>query len=443
MNKIFKLLAVLMFFSALWAGNMTVHAETGVAQIVGGDTYASLGAAIEEAGTHESAVEIDLLADTALTSAVTINDNVTLDLNGKTLNLGSYDLSLSTSGKVIDSVGGGLLTTSGGKFNSTTQMAVYDTTNSGYVVADVKHQEKILSEASTGTFTLVFKPDFGETANSLLGSSGTDAKVSIQILLSWDGGSQTFTYDSNECDMIKDVYANNGKAFYITVTNFENVSNVKVTPLIVPSLGTECRGTEHTLTGSVAPNGYVKTEYIDKTGMYGTYLTGVTMSDTVVMDTALRVEKNDAATTLFVGGKAVTPFIGSGKLGLIKNKSVDLPANQWTKVRIVWNLASDENNLTLYVYNEETEKYVENGVVTKDTETVPSDIRFQTSDALHLDDYAVYTTSDTDYTQKALTPDTEFYKQDFDGECQHGTTCPALENKTMLQKSRYATHKSE
>ena len=245
------LLAVLMLFSALSTGGITVHAETPVAQI-GETTYTSLESAVEAAGkpTEANSVEIELLADTALAKDVTIENYITLDLNGHTLDLGSCDLSLGSSGKVVDSSNGqtGLLTTSDGNFNSSTQMAVYDTTQSGYVVADIKHQEAILSEASTGTFKLVFKPDFGKTANSLLGSSGTEAKVSIQILLSFDGGEdQTFFYDS---DMIKDVYDNRGKAFYITVTNFTNVSNVKVTPLIVPSLGTECRGTQHTLTAA-------------------------------------------------------------------------------------------------------------------------------------------------------------------------------------------------
>ena len=245
MNKIFKLLAVLMLFSALSTGSITVHAETPVAQIVGGNTYASLEAAVEAAGKAEKPVEIELLANTALAGAVTIGDNITLDLNGKTLDLGNYNLTLSTSGKVVDSVGGGLLTTSSGKFDSSTQIAVYDTTKSGYVVADIKHQEAILSEASTGTFTLVFKPDFGTTANSLFAKSGTDAGVSIQILLSYDEGDDLyFTYTS---DMIKDVYTNGGKAFYITITNFTNFTNVKATPLIVPSLGTECRGTPYTL----------------------------------------------------------------------------------------------------------------------------------------------------------------------------------------------------
>ena len=248
-----RLLAVLMLFSALLAGSMTVHAETaGVAQI-GSETYASVEAAVSAANEATTAVEIDLLVNTAIKSDVTINDNITLDLNGKTLDLGSYNLSLSTSAKVVDNSNtkAGLLTTSGGKLNSSTQMAVYDTTNSGYVVADIKHQEAILSEASTGTFKLVFKPDFGETANSLLGNSGTEAKVSVQILLSWDGGSQTFTYDS---DMIKNVYANSGRAFYITVTNFANVANVKVTPKIVSDLGADCRGTACTLTEATVVN---------------------------------------------------------------------------------------------------------------------------------------------------------------------------------------------
>ncbi len=298
MNKIFKLLAVLMLFSALSTGSMTVHAETvDVAQIVGGNTYASLEAAVEAAGTPESAVEIELLADTALTSAVIINDNVILDLNGKTLNLSSYDLSLSTSGKVVDNSDAqtGLLTTSGGKFNSNTQMAVYNTAKSGYVVADIKHQEAILTEASTGEFKLVFKPDFGTTVNSLLGNSGTDAKVNIRILLSWDGGSQTFTYTS---DMIKDVYTNSGRAFYITVTNFTNVANVKATPQIVSDLGADCRGTAHTLTEKAAT--IVLKKYGDTEGttaVTGTDTMAAIEAEDVIVDKDYVAKKTDEYAT--------------------------------------------------------------------------------------------------------------------------------------------------
>ena len=117
------LLAVLMLFSALSTGSITVHAETPVAQI-GETTYTSLEAAVNAAGTPETAVEIELLADTALTQAVTIGDNITLDLNGHTLDLGSCDLSLSTSGKVVDNSGAGLLKTNGGKFNSSTHARI-------------------------------------------------------------------------------------------------------------------------------------------------------------------------------------------------------------------------------------------------------------------------------------------------------------------------------
>lgn len=281
------LLAVLMLFSALSTGSITVQAEAtnAVAQIEEA-TYTSLEAAVDAAKTATEAapVVIELLADTALAKDVTIENYITLDLKGFTLNLSSYTLSIDSLGKVVDnseSKTGLLMMAEGGKFYSSTQVPVYNTEKSGYVVADIVHQEAKVSEDGADVFKLVFKPDFGETINNLLKSGDEAANVSIEILVSWTGGSQTFVYTD---DMVQDVYANSGKAFYINITNFANFANVTVTPLIVSSLGAECRGTTYSLTTSTPVTSLLNLdgEWLGSTGKHNVTVTTTTDPETNV-----------------------------------------------------------------------------------------------------------------------------------------------------------------
>ena len=258
MNKIFKLLAVLMLFSALSAGSMTVQAETAtnVAQV--GDTnYATLTDAITAANAEVTSgtgnVVITLLADITLDDNVTIGDKITLNLGGKTLNLNGKTLDVyglvSVGGNVVDNSDDrdGLLKLGNGNCSFSTtnsQVPVYNTTKGGYVFATMTEQVYRDSDPGADTFKLIFKPDFG-AVNELLANGSADAKVSIGINLEWTGANGTETqplvYTNS---MVKTVYGNSGKAFYIELTGFSNVDNLTITPIVKSELGTEWSDSE-------------------------------------------------------------------------------------------------------------------------------------------------------------------------------------------------------
>lgn len=266
MNKIFKLLAVFMLFSALSAGSMTVQADdttSGVAQI-GEMTYATFAGAV--AAANEAAinatekVEIDLLADITLGSDVTIEDNITLDLNANTLDLNGYKLTISSylvsnSGNVVDNstTKTGFLKVSSDKcaLNLTnSQIPVYDG-STGYAFATITHQQATPAVEEDDAFELVFRPYFGSADINALLAKGDDAKVYIGIRLTWtDANGNTQTKDLKYTnDMVKAVYAIDSKmAFYIKATQITDFANLTVTPLVKPitsegtSTSTECLG---------------------------------------------------------------------------------------------------------------------------------------------------------------------------------------------------------
>ena len=188
------LLAVLMLFSALPTGSITVHAETettNVAQI-GEATYTSLEDAIEAAVSGNTGNTIQLIADTETTEISLTSDNgITLDLKGHTLKASSI---YAVEGMhVIDSSSDktGILKVPVNQFmlsSSNSQMPVYNVEKGGYVFADIEdivHQEHVIDTAAADTYEFIFKPYFGDTINKLLKDGGDTAEVDFGIRLKW------------------------------------------------------------------------------------------------------------------------------------------------------------------------------------------------------------------------------------------------------------------
>ena len=253
MNKIYKLLAVFMLFAALSAGSMTVQAgETDAVAQIGETTYPSLDAAITNAGTNTE-VEIDLLEAVELKDAITINSNVTLDLNGCTLTTSS-SITVAPGGNVVDNseTKSGLLKLGdSGTITWTTnsQVPVYNTEKEGYAFATMTEQVYRKSERGADTFELIFKPDFG-ALNDLMAKGSVATKVDIGVNLEWtdaEGTSKTaqLVYTEDMDDMVQTVYtANSGKAFLLTATGANSFDNLTITPMVKSKLGTEWSDSE-------------------------------------------------------------------------------------------------------------------------------------------------------------------------------------------------------
>ncbi len=273
------LLAVLMLFSALSTGSMTVHAEatTNVAQ-VGNTSYETLTEAIAGANTAVTSgttnVVITLLADIALEDGIEIGNKITLDLNGKTLNLNGKTLTISSylvsnGGNVIDNstLKTGLLKVDNLKctFSSNNaQMPVYNGSTGGYVFADIEKQEYRRSEVCPNSFELIFKPYFGDTINSLLTSGSDIAMVDIGIRVEWtdaEGNPQSkdLVYKN---EVVQEVYSTSGKAFYITATGVSNFKNLTITPLVKSRLGgnAESCGNKYNNNNNLLVNGSFESE---------------------------------------------------------------------------------------------------------------------------------------------------------------------------------------
>ena len=411
------LLAVLMLFSALSTGSITVHAETPVAQI-GETTYISLAEAITEAGapaTSENAVEIKMLANITLEADVTTGNYIFLNLNGYTLDLSGSTLSIyglvSNNGKVVDSSNGktGLLKAS--SFVATAkngQMPVYNTEKGGYMFADIEHQELDKSDASTGTFKLVFKPYFGAEINKLLKSGSVTTGVNIGIRLEWtDANDQAQSKELWYSDaMVQEVYTNN-RAFYIEATGVGSFSNLKITPLVESKLGTECLG-DTTYEGD--PTIYYETDhenstYDDSKHLYGNakayslsieqedsgnkyfkllrdgstcrlepQLTdGVSIANELIVEIDLKPDsvQGTVSTSSDYYAYLQYKYNGSNNVNLFfiyNNNEIKLKDNMnsttvatltegtWTKLRFVINPTS--NSADVYVYDETTSTYI-------------------------------------------------------------------------------------
>ena len=211
-----------------------------VAQI--GDVgYTSLQEAI---GCAVSGDTIKLLGGVIATANETIiNSNITLDLNGYTLDMGSnylisygdvVDNSTNKAGRLkVDSTKGEL-----SKNNS--QMPIY-IDGEGYMLATMKAQATKTISTDLASFTNISRPSFGAEYAAKVANGAAAAKLQFILRLDWgtvtDGKYQYYQEFSYSDTLVQNVYTN-GKAFSVTVNGLTNyAASMKVTELVISDLG--------------------------------------------------------------------------------------------------------------------------------------------------------------------------------------------------------------
>ena len=152
----------------------TAFAQTNVCQIVGGESYPTMEAALENTVAGDT---VQLADDFAFTQDVTVAKNITLDLNGKTLTTGSFSIKLNGGDLTIkDSSDGG-----NGKITGTDY--IVDTTNDG--------SDKVTLESGTleGTErTSVIRINRGSNSFEMKGGVAKQAKSNAQNVIAVNGG---------------------------------------------------------------------------------------------------------------------------------------------------------------------------------------------------------------------------------------------------------------
>jgi len=137
------------------------------AATVGDTSYGSVEKALEAAGESASAdnnVTVTL-SSTALGGTLTVPENVTLDLNGQTLEIGAMGV---VGGHITDSKGGeGLLKVPQNMVqfaDDNSQIPIWDAGKGGYRLVDVKHRQGSSdSWTEGGSFTYTFRFDLANT----------------------------------------------------------------------------------------------------------------------------------------------------------------------------------------------------------------------------------------------------------------------------------------
>lgn len=152
----------------------TAFAQTNVCQIVGGESYPTMEAALENTVAGDT---VQLADDFAFTQDVTVAKDITLDLNGKTLTTGSFSIKLNGGDLTIkDSSDGG-----NGKITGTDY--IVDTTSDG--------SDKVTLESGTleGTkSTSVIRINRGSNSFEMKGGVAKQAKSNAQNVIAVNGG---------------------------------------------------------------------------------------------------------------------------------------------------------------------------------------------------------------------------------------------------------------
>ena len=118
--------------------------------VIGSTSYKTLAEALEKSASGDT---VTLQTDVALTTELTVNEGVTLDLNGKTLET----TAVFGYGQILDSQQAGLLKVAQDMVLFATNnghLPIYDAAAGGYRMAEVKIQTK--AAANTGVFYLRF-----------------------------------------------------------------------------------------------------------------------------------------------------------------------------------------------------------------------------------------------------------------------------------------------
>ncbi|MBR5309530.1 MAG: hypothetical protein IKU42_00205, partial [Oscillospiraceae bacterium] len=214
-------------------------ASTANVASIGETAYGSLKAALAAAKSGDT---IKLISDTN-EETVTINDEITLDLNGYKLTAGSF----ISIGKIVDNSKaktGILNVLENVVFNyGNGQMPLL--TEEGYVFANIRHQTFVVDSATTATtFALDVRPAFGTKFTQYLSDNGgTDNKISIVINLKWDGGSMDFRFSD---ELTAKVYAQSGKTMRINVSGVtEEIGKVIATVKVLSDTGVVIESKEY------------------------------------------------------------------------------------------------------------------------------------------------------------------------------------------------------
>lgn len=237
--------------------------------------YSSL---TEVIGSAEAGAEIDLLADIIASSDVTVNENVTLDLNGYTMDMGSNYL--LSEGDVVDNSPGktGRLkidtytaeeVAEGNELSigtpkaklaaNNSHMPIYISSESAYMLANMTAQASAPEIATDlSSFSRVSRPSFGTAHVGKLQDGAT--KAGLQFILRLDWGTVTGgVYENNlefsySDELVGKIYTN-GTVFSVTVNGLENyASSMKVIEYVISDLGVKFENNSFYMSGTTATN---------------------------------------------------------------------------------------------------------------------------------------------------------------------------------------------
>ena len=248
----------------VWFDDLKAYYVTSVTSV--NSTPSSVQATVTETtealGSTAGNVVVKLLDDIELGEDVTVNEGVTLDLNGYTLDMGDnyylisfgdvVDSSADKTGRlkiateikevVVDGKTESSVLPKGELAENNSQMPVY-IAGEGYMLASMTAQA-LTPTIYTDYFTSVSRPSFGDPHYNKLQSGASAAKLQFILRLDWsadtdnDGTTEAYYQEfSYSDDLVQNVYTN-GKAFSVTVNGLTNyASSMKVSEYVKSDLG--------------------------------------------------------------------------------------------------------------------------------------------------------------------------------------------------------------
>ena len=248
-----------------WKLNDSRYPIPSIAAQIGDETYESLAAAINAANAAidggASSAEIDLQTDITASRTTVVNAKVILDLNGETLDMGSYYL--TSLGDVVDNstYKTGRLVVAGVDVSSprallaanNDQMPVYISSEGAYMLATMTAQAMQTKAEDLSSFNSISRPSFGADYVDKLQGGASAAKLQFILRLDWstvtDNVTNTYYQEFKYSDdLVKSIYTN-GTAFSVTVNGLTNyASSMKVSEYVKSDLGVELLNNSFSMT---------------------------------------------------------------------------------------------------------------------------------------------------------------------------------------------------
>lgn len=231
-------------FNALTVTEYTPN-EAALVNDTAYDTFeAAMAAATADA-------KVTLFKDVDATTTALLTNGITLDLAGHTLNMGDYYLGAFAGTNVVDSsVGGGLLKVAEGNLilpANNTYMPVYDSTNTGYRLADVDVAAKN-DELTAASIYFMTRPDFGsENIHALVANGAKACAAKVGVRLEWQGQDDgpSYVQDCFFTDAyLKEMYTNSKGATF-KVSGVDKVVGFTATPIVLSDSGVKAVGTSY------------------------------------------------------------------------------------------------------------------------------------------------------------------------------------------------------